>query len=379
MAEKARQHVMVVAGTRPEAVKMAPVVAELRRRPEQFHCTLVSTGQHREMLQQAMNSFGLTVDIDLAIMQPNQTLAGLTGAAVVACDSVIKEVGPDIVLVQGDTTTVLAASLAAYYNKIAVGHVEAGLRTNDRYNPFPEEINRSLLSRLATFHFAPTALAARSLRREGVLNENVFVTGNTVVDALHTLRAGLREDIVSSHVQAAVATGKGRFVLVTCHRRESFGNDLEVIVSALKSLAERFPDRIFFFPVHLNPNVREQVIPQLATVDNIILSDPVPYPDILYCLSKAELVLTDSGGLQEEAPSFHVPVIVLRHTTERPEGIRAGFSRLVALEHDAIVRLASAWLKTRRHEKLVGLSNPYGDGAAAKRIVDILAGNCRHE
>lgn len=373
MTENTQRHVMVVAGTRPEAVKMAPVVAELRRRPEQFRCTLVSTGQHREMLQQAMDSFGLTVDIDLAIMQPSQTLAGLTGAAVMACDTVIKDIGPDVVLVQGDTTTVLAASLAAYYNKIAVGHVEAGLRTNDRYNPFPEEMNRSLLAPLATYHFAPTDLAARSLRREGVPAENVFVTGNTVVDALQTLRSGLREDMVSSNVRAAVAAGKGRFVLVTCHRRESFGNDLEVIVGALKSLAERFSDRVFFFPVHLNPNVRQQVMPRLAAVDNIILSDPVPYRDILYCLSNAELVLTDSGGLQEEAPSFHVPVIVLRHKTERPEGIRTGFSRLVALEHDAIVRLASNWLRTRRREKLVGRSNPYGDGGAAKRIVHILA------
>lgn len=374
MTDDTRRHIMVIAGTRPEAVKMAPVVAELRRRPEQFRCTLVSTGQHREMLQQAMDSFGLAVDIDLAIMQPNQTLAGLTGAAVMACDAVIKDFGPDVVLVQGDTTTVLAASLAAYYNKIAVGHVEAGLRTNDRYNPFPEEMNRSLLGSLATYHFAPTDRAARSLRREGVPAKSIFVTGNTVVDALETLRSGLREEAVSSHVQAAVAAGKGRFVLVTCHRRESFGNDLEVIVGALKSLAERFPDRVFFFPVHLNPNVRQQVMPRLASIDNIILSDPVPYQDILYCLSRAELVLTDSGGLQEEAPSFHVPVIVLRRTTERPEGIRAGFSRLVALEHDAIVQLAGIWLKTGRRDKLAGRGNPYGDGGAARRIANILAG-----
>lgn len=374
MAEDTRCHVMVIAGTRPEAVKVAPVVVELRRRRKEFRCTLVSTGQHREMLRQAMTSFGLDVDVDLDIMQPNQTLAGLTSAALLSCDVVIKDVRPDVVLVQGDTATVLAASLAAYYNKTAIGHIEAGLRTHDRYNPFPEEMNRSLLAPLATYHFAPTDRAVRNLRREGVPAESIFMTGNTVVDALETLRSNVREEDVSPHVRDAVAAAEGGFVLVTCHRRESFGNGLEVIVTALKSLAERFPDRVFFFPVHLNPNVRQQVMPRLASVDNIVLSDPVPYRDILYCLSKAELMLTDSGGLQEEAPSFHVPVIVLRHTTERPEGIRAGFSRLVALEHDAIVRLADTWLRTRRREKLVGRSNPYGDGGAAKRIVNILGG-----
>lgn len=368
----AKRRVMVVVGTRPEAVKMAPVVAELRRRHDQFDCTLVSTGQHREMLRQTMASFGLSVDIDLDIMQPDQTLASLTAAAVTASDNIIQKEKPDIVLVQGDTTTVLAAALAAYYQRVPVGHVEAGLRTKNRYNPFPEEINRSLLGPLATYHFAPTQRAAENLLAEGIDKRSIHVTGNTVVDALQTLRQHLSEEDVSEHVLKAVSASNGRFVLVTCHRRESFGDDLKTIIAALKALANQHPERLFFFPLHLNPNLRKQVLPGLAGIDNIVLSDPVGYADILYCLTHAELLLTDSGGLQEEAPSFGVPAVVLRHTTERPEGVEAGFSQLAPMDTDAITDLASRWLNEGRKNTLKDRQNPYGDGEAAKRIVDVL-------
>lgn len=373
MVDLRKPHVMVFVGTRPEAVKMAPIVKALRRQPDKFRCSLVSTGQHREMLQQALQSFDLEADLDLAIMQPSQTLAGLTAVAVQACDQVLASQRPDVVLVQGDTTTVMAASLAAYYQRIPVGHVEAGLRTGQRYNPFPEEMNRSLMAPLATFHFAPTHEAAANLRREGVAEAHIHVTGNTVVDALETLQAGFREEIVSENVRDVVAKAGDRLVLVTCHRRESLGHDLDVIVRSLETLAGQFPDRLFFFPVHLNPRVRQQVLPRLGGISNIVLSDPVAYQDILYCLSKAELVLTDSGGLQEEAPSFHVPCLVLRQTTERPEGIRAGFTVLVPLDHEGLTRTVAEWLKSDRRYLLKGQPNPYGDGKAAERIVAILA------
>lgn len=351
---------------------MAPVIKELRYRPDAVRCTVVSTGQHREMLQQALASFQLDADIDLAIMRPSQTLAGLTSAVIEASDRVLSEQRPDVVLVQGDTTTVVAASMAAYYQRIAVGHVEAGLRTGDRYNPFPEEMNRSLLAPLASYHFAPTTGAAENLRREGVPDHRIHVTGNTVVDALETLRAGLDESHISPHVKEAADKAPGRLILVTCHRRESFGRDLEIILSALRALAARFPERLFFFPVHLNPAVRQQVLPQLGGIPNIILADPIPYQDMLFCLSKAELVLTDSGGLQEETPSFHVPCLVLRRTTERPEGVAAGFAKLVPLEEDELVDTAADWISHNRRDHLKGLSNPYGDGKAAARIVSIL-------
>lgn len=372
MADRQKPHVMVFIGTRPEAVKMAPIITELRHQTDAVRCTVVSTGQHREMLQQALASFQLDADIDLAIMRPSQTLAGLTSAVIEASDRVLSEQRPDVVLVQGDTTTVVAASMAAYYQRIAVGHVEAGLRTGDRYNPFPEEMNRSLLAPLASYHFAPTTGAAENLRREGVPDHRIHVTGNTVVDALETLRAGLDESNISPHVREAADKASGRLILVTCHRRESFGRDLEIILSALRALAARFPERLFFFPVHLNPAVRQQVLPQLGGIPNIILADPIPYQDMLFCLSKAELVLTDSGGLQEETPSFHVPCLVLRRTTERPEGVSAGFAKLVPLEEDELFDTAADWIAHNKRDHLKGLSNPYGDGKAAARIVSIL-------
>ncbi|WP_168880121.1 non-hydrolyzing UDP-N-acetylglucosamine 2-epimerase [Rhizobium sp. P28RR-XV] len=367
------RHIMVIVGTRPEVIKMAPVVRELQSRAGTLRCTLVSTGQHREMLQQTLSSFNLSCDVNLEIMKPGQSLTGLTSWAISACDEVFRTARPDLVLVQGDTTTVLSAALAAHYNRIPVGHVEAGLRTYHRYNPFPEEMNRRLLASLATLHFAPTKRAARQLQKEGVAASKIFVTGNTVVDALEELRQSGYQQAVSEAVNNAVSLSNGRFVLITSHRRESLEGDLHIIVAAVRTLAKRFPDRLFFFPVHLNPNVRSIVVPALSGIENITLSDPISYPDILHCLSAAELVLTDSGGLQEEAPSFGTPVIVLRRTTERPEGVKAGFARLVPIVHDKIVSAAARWLRENRRLQLEGRPNPYGDGKAASRIVEILS------
>lgn len=373
MVEAALRKIMVVIGTRPEAIKMAPVIKELKSRPHYFLCQVVSTGQHREMLRQTLNSFGLKVDIDLDVMQPNQTLASLTADVVTACEKLFLAEMPDIILLQGDTTTVLAAALAAHYCRIPVGHVEAGLRTQERYNPFPEEMNRRLVASLASLHFAPTALAEQSLLREGVDASKILVTGNTVVDAIHNLQDIAGGPEASPQIQAMVDAAQGRFVLITCHRRESIEHDLGVIVSALVTLAANFPERVFFFPVHLNPNVRALVLPRLTGIANIVLSDPVPYEDIQFCLAAAELVMTDSGGIQEEAPSFGVPVIVLRRTTERPEGITAGFAKLVPIEHDEIVALAADWITSGRKSELVGQPSPYGDGHASRRIADVLS------
>ncbi|KQT85130.1 UDP-N-acetylglucosamine 2-epimerase (non-hydrolyzing) [Aurantimonas sp. Leaf443] len=362
------RHAMVVLGTRPEALKLAPVIMALRERPSDWRVSVVATGQHREMLAQALGSFALVPDSDLDVMVANQTLAGLTSRLLTRCDALFGTERPDVVLVQGDTATVLSASLAAYYNRIPVAHVEAGLRTNDPYNPFPEEMNRRLVGALAHLHFSPTAWAARQLMREGIDASRIEVTGNTIVDALqHMERSGPAE--ISPSIRTLVSEHAGRLVLVTCHRRESFGPDLGAVIEAIARLAERFSRHCFFFPVHLNPNVREQVMPALAGIRNVVLSEPVDYATLLHVLKAAELVITDSGGIQEEAPSYGVPFIVARRTTERPEGIKAGFGRLVPPDADAILALATRWLTQGRKAKLAGRPSPYGDGRAAERIV----------
>jgi UDP-N-acetylglucosamine 2-epimerase (non-hydrolysing) len=371
MAEARVQHIVVVVGTRPEAIKQAPVVLALRGRPDRFRVTLLSTGQHREMLQDALASFGLAADVDLNVMVADQTLGGLTARLLEGCQSSYQTLRPDWVLVQGDTTTAFAAALAALYARIPVAHIEAGLRTHDMGNPFPEEANRRLVGVLAQLHFSPTPLAARALKRDGIPEDRIVVTGNTVVDAMELLRQGARQK-PSFAVTEAVTRSNGKLVLVTCHRRESFGSDLAAIIEAVATIAAEFPDRTILFPVHLNPHVRLQVLPCLSKVPNVVLTEPVGYADILHVLDHAELVITDSGGLQEEAPSFGVPVIVIRRTTERPEGIRSGFARLVAPDRDGISALAARWLKSNRRKRLVGRLNPYGDGRAAQRIVEHL-------
>lgn len=362
-------------GTRPEVIKLAPVIFALRA-ADKFDVTLCSSGQHREMMSQSLAAFGITPDIDLDAMTPGQALPALTALLVTRLSETIARIRPDRVLVQGDTTTAFAAALAAFYAHIPVAHVEAGLRSHDRQNPFPEEVNRRLITAIADIHFAPTQGAADALKAENVLAEAIHVTGNTIVDALHMLQARLESPggtaLLSSRVQQLGADPR-RLVLATCHRRESFGTDLAAICRALKRIADDHPDHHLVFPVHLNPKVRDEVMPLLGRTANIALLDPVSYPELVYLLSRAVLALSDSGGIQEEAPSFGVPVLVLRRKTERLEGIAAGVAELVGADEELIVRRATDLL-ARSGQDRTRAANPYGDALASGRIVGILAG-----
>ncbi len=366
--------IMVVLGTRPECIKLAPVIAALQARPADCQTIVCSTGQHREMLAQALATFDLAVDIALDVMRPDQTLPGLTAALLTGLSAAVAETQPDRIVVQGDTTTAFAGALAGYYAKVPVAHVEAGLRSFDRYSPFPEEINRRMVASLADLHFPPTKSAAEALRQEGIAEASIHLTGNTIVDALLSLRvrleapAGLRR--VSARTQALGVSSPG-LILVTCHRRESFGDDLAAICRAIRRVALAYPERRVVFPVHLNPNVRAQVLPLLQGQTNIELCEPVSYEDMIYLLSCASLVLSDSGGIQEEAPSFGVPVLVLRKKTERPEGIEAGVAELVGADEELIVARAAYWLSDAAPSRSE-IVNPYGDGQAAIRIADLL-------
>lgn len=369
------KRIMVVFGTRPECIKLAPVIAALKARPDDFETVVCSTGQHREMLVQALASFDLTIDIDLDVMQPDQKLPGLTALLLTRLSDTIAAVRPNRVVVQGDTTTAFVGALAAYYARVPVAHVEAGLRSQDRYNPFPEEINRRMVASLADIHFAPTPRALETLRHEGIPPDSVHMTGNTVVDALLSLRTKLDSSEglarVSDRVRHLLSQSASRIVLVTCHRRESFGDDLAAICRAIARIAAAYPDCRIVFPIHLNPNVRTQVLPLLDGCTNIALCEPVSYEDMIFILSRASLVLSDSGGIQEEAPSFGVPLLVLRKKTERPEGIAAGVAELVGADEDLIVARAAHWLQTAPSRRAV--VNPYGDGRAASRIADLLS------
>lgn len=378
MTKKSKKKILVVLGTRPEAIKLAPVVLELRRRSREFTCILCVTSQHRQMLAPMLAFFGLVPDHDLEVMRPNQQLGELTGRILSGLDRVLAAEQPDWVLVQGDTTTSMAAALAAYYRQIPVAHVEAGLRTDDKYSPFPEEINRRAISVLADRHFAPTLMAVRNLRREGIPPGRIVETGNTVTDAL--LWAAAKNRKHPPQLPAGIpATQKGRkLVLVTGHRRENFGGGLEQICGALKAAADALPELDFVYPVHLNPNVKAPVNRLLGGHPRIFLVPPVDYPVLVALLKRAWLVVTDSGGIQEEAPTFGVPVLVTRNTTERPEGIRAGNARLVGTDASAIAR----WiLRLARdpaaYRRMAQARNPYGDGRAAKRIADRLAQEAR--
>jgi len=365
-----RPHLLTIIGTRPEAIKMAPVILEIQRASDRFHHMLVSTAQHREMLDQVLTVFGITPDVDLGLMQPNQSLADLTARALTTLTKVFVEHRPTLVLLQGDTTTVMAAALAAFYQRIPVGHVEAGLRTFDRQNPFPEEINRRIASVLSDLHFAPTERARANLLAEGVPAESVFVTGNTIVDALREMP--LTDPFASESLRQLPLAGR-RLIVVTAHRRENHGDPLRNICRALRMLAEKFSDVTIVYPVHLNPNVRQVVQADLGGAPAIHLIDPLPYPDLLRLLARSELILTDSGGIQEEAPSLHKPVLVLRETTERPEVIEVGAGQLVGTDTDRIVTAASRLLTDRAaYEQMINVVNPFGDGRAAARIVQIL-------
>ena len=368
-----KKHAMVVLGTRPEAIKLAPVVQELRRRRLEFRCTLCVTAQHREMLVPMLEYFGMEPDYDLATMRTNQRLGELTGRILARFDGVLEAEKPDWVVVQGDTTTAMAAGLAAYYRRVRVAHVEAGLRTGNKYSPFPEEINRRMIGSLADLHFAPTAQAVRNLRREGIGPGSIVLTGNTVVDALKYTAGRIRKNPPRLPEGLAEAKAGRRLVLVTGHRRENFGGGLEQICEALREAADACPEMDFAYPVHLNPNVRGPVGRLLGGHPRIHLIEPVDYPTMVALLRRAWLVVTDSGGIQEEAPTFGVPVLVTRKTTERPEGIRAGNARLVGTDAGAIVRWIRKLAKDRAaYERMSRAGNPYGDGRAARRIAEAL-------
>ena len=370
---------LVVFGTRPEAIKMAPVVKQMR---EHFggDVRVCVTAQHRQMLDQVLSLFGIVPEYDLNLMRPGQDLTDITANVLVALRSVLEDFSPDVVLVHGDTTTTFAASLAAYYKKIPVAHVEAGLRTGNRYSPWPEEMNRKLTGAMAAFHFAPTATSRNNLLRESVEADSIFVTGNTVIDALldvvkkingdHELKAGLEQ-------QFDFLNPEKRTILITGHRRENFGKGFEEICNALASLATR-DDVELVYPVHFNPNVQEPVRRLLGDIPNIHLIEPLDYLPFVYLMNRAYLIITDSGGIQEEAPSLGKPVLVIRDTTERPEAVEAGTVKLVGTDAEKICRETNELLDDlAAYERMSFAHNPYGDGYAAKRIVDILNGETK--
>jgi len=370
---RARLRVAVVIGTRPEAVKLAPVVLALRAASARFETRVVLTAQHREMSDEILAHFGIRAHHDLDVMRPRQSLFVTTARLIAGMEDVLRADRPDILLVQGDTTTTFVAALAAFYQRIRVGHVEAGLRTADKANPFPEEVNRRLTSQIADLHFAPTATARRALLRERVDARSIHVTGNTVIDALLWTKARLPKR--TPPLLRGVDPAK-RIVLVTSHRRENWGEPLVDVCLALEDLATAFASDVqIVFPVHPNPTVRDTVKKILGGIGNVLLLPPLDYGAFVSVMSRATLILTDSGGVQEEAPSLGVPVLVLRRKTERPEAVRAGVVRLVGTDRARIVREATRLLTDRAaYRAMARRKNPYGDGRAAARIVRVLAG-----
>lgn len=364
--------ILSVIGTRPEAIKMAPVVKELQRHPEDFTALVCSTGQHREMLDQAFDLFAITPDVDLNLMTHNQGLAQLTARLFTALDDTLARFKPDCVLAQGDTTTVLVASLTAFYRGIPFGHVEAGLRTGDKRRPFPEEINRRLADAVSDLFFAPTERARQALLREGVAESAISVTGNTVIDALLDIAS---RPYTWRGSPLAELPEDGQYVLITAHRRESFGEAFRQLCLAIRELADEFaPQGLrFVYPVHLNPNVRAPVNEILGPARNVTLLEPLDYFSLVQVMKRSRLILTDSGGIQEEAPSLGVPALVMRETTERPEGIDAGVVKLVGADRARIVAEARRLLTDpAAHAQMATRANPYGDGHAAERIVAVL-------
>ena len=366
--------VVAVFGTRPEAVKMAPVVQALAGTPN-VDAKVVVTAQHRQMLDQVLDLFGIVPDVDLNLMRPNQSLAQLSADIFTNLDPVLADLQPDWVLVQGDTTTVMATALLCYYNRIRIGHVEAGLRTHDRWQPFPEEINRRVASVVADLHLAPTEHSRKNLLREGVEDWRVVVTGNPVIDALNEIASRPAPPEVRDLLKAHnIRPGGRELVLVTAHRRENFGRPLEEICGALQRLAARYEDRVhILYPVHLNPNVQEPVYRLLGGVANITLLPPIDYLPLVHLLGSAKIVLTDSGGIQEEATGLGVPTLVLRQTTERPEGVEAGVLKLVGTDAEKILNESARLLEDpAAYQAMAQAANPFGDGQAAGRIVKAL-------
>ena len=371
--------VLTVFGTRPEAIKMAPVVRAIAA-DDRFEGRVCVSAQHRDMLDQVLDLFELVPDWDLDLMRPGQSLHGLTARILQGLEPVLSEWRPDVVLVHGDTTTTLATTLAAFYSRIAVGHVEAGLRTGDLSAPFPEEANRVLADKLCAFHFAPTERSAQNLRDEGLPESGISVTGNTVIDALLWVRDRVLETPLSEHadvlgsIAPVMADPDARIVLVTGHRRESFGKGFEDICAALRDLAERYPDVHLVYPVHLNPNVQGPVHETLSGLDNVHLLSPLDYLPFVRLMDRATFILTDSGGIQEEAPSLGKPVLVMREVTERPEGVASGTVRLVGTDRARIVDECARLLDDpEAFDEMRRAHNPYGDGLASGRIADALA------
>ena len=376
---------MLVFGTRPEAIKMAPLVKEFQRRADEFVTIVCVTGQHRQMLDQVLRIFDITPDYDLNIMKQGQDLYDVTARVLTGMRDVLREAKPDVVLVHGDTTTSTAAALAAFYQQIPVGHVEAGLRTHNIYSPWPEEMNRQLTGRIAAYNFAPTPLSAQNLRQEMAQGE-IFVTGNTVIDALHWVVGKLKSDSALAKEQEAVLATAGydvtrlgngkKLVLITGHRRENFGDGFIRMVTAMKDLSEKYPDVDFVYPMHLNPNVRKpihEVFGDDLTRRNFFFIEPLQYLEFVYLMEKSTIVLTDSGGIQEEAPGLGKPVLVMRDTTERPEALASGTVHLVGTDYDKIVTEVSTLLDdAAAYAAMSQAVNPYGDGNACPRIADAL-------
>jgi len=366
--------VMTVIGTRPETIKMAPVINSLMNYPEEIKSVVCVTAQHREMLDQALKIFEIIPDYDLNLMNPNQSLSLLTSNLLKALDEVMTLEKPDWVLVQGDTTTAMVASLVAYYHRIKLGHIEAGLRTNDKFQPFPEEVNRRITDILADAYFAPTQNSRMNLLKEGICPESIIVTGNTVIDALMLIAQRVAGRSLDSRISTSLENKL--LLLVTVHRRESFGQPLENICKALARIACRYQDKIqIVYPVHLNPNVRKTVYEILSGIPNISLIEPVDYENLVALMSNAYLIMTDSGGIQEEAPSLHKPVLVLRDVTERPEAIEAGAAKLIGTDADRIYAEAVRLIEEpQSYSQMSTAGSPYGDGQASKRIVQFLLG-----
>lgn len=363
--------VLSIIGTRPEVIKMAPVIKELERREGRFLSTVIITGQHKEMCQPYLNLFSIEPDYDLSIMRKDQTLNMIVSSILSSLPAYLVKVHPDVMLVQGDTSSAFAAALCAYHNKTLVGHVEAGLRTGDKYNPFPEEMNRRLIGTIADLHFAPTPRSRDNLLAAGVPGNQIFVTGNTVIDALKLI---VRNDYAFNHELLSILDyDSKRIICVTTHRRESFGEPLRNVLSAIKKIVAAYADVEVIIPVHYNPNVRSKIHELLGHVERVHLIEPLPYETFVQLLNKTYLILTDSGGIQEEAPSLSKPVLVLRETTERPEGIEAGTARLIGTDTQAIVSAVQELLENpESYKRMISARNPYGDGNAAVKIVEVL-------
>lgn len=379
--------IMLVFGTRPEAIKMCPLIKEFQKYSEEFNTVVCVTGQHREMLDQVLTIFDVKPDYDLNIMKQGQDLTDVTARVLTGLRDVFKECRPDVVLVHGDTTTSTAGALAAFYAQIPVGHVEAGLRTHNIYSPWPEEMNRQITGRIATYNFSPTPLSEKNLQEEKAHGE-IFVTGNTVIDALHMVVDKLKNDTALAKEQEEILAKAGynvnrladgkKLVLITGHRRENFGDGFIRMVTAMKDLSEKYPDVDFVYPMHLNPNVRKpihEVFGEDLTRPNFFFIEPLQYLEFVYLMEKSTIVLTDSGGIQEEAPGLGKPVLVMRDTTERPEALASGTVHLVGTDYDKIINEVSTLLENdSAYEKMSKAINPYGDGKACSRIVAVLNG-----